>query len=374
MKKKVYVLTISGFRNYGNRLQAYALPETIRRFGFASTQLNFLLPATAMQALRRVSAWLYHRVRRLPWAQVARAKEPLFRQFTKEFIPETRVWREVDFVKRNIGDACYVVGSDQIWNPEFIGVDNRMFLQFAPMERRVAYAASFGVSSIPQSQDSRFRQQIANVPHISTREKTGASIVKQYTDRDVPVVLDPTMLLKKEDWLSLPLHRDNMIPQRPFILTYLLRGWNADIRDEVKRFASEHRYHILNVMGDFFIQDGVVLSPSEFVHAIAQAELVVSDSYHAAVFSVIMQTPLVSVPRNDGDRMGSRIDTLLEAFQLEDCRWRSNLRIDDITSSADFSCAREILEMKRQQSLLWLKSAIESSFEHGEGDYEPSKA
>lgn len=95
------------------------------------------------------------------------------------------------------------MGSDQVWNPEHRYGSQIDFLRFAPAEKRVAYSPSIGLDQLPLKYEGKYKKWISEIPMVSIREDAGAKIVKELTNRKVPVLLDPTMLLGKEEWKTI---------------------------------------------------------------------------------------------------------------------------------------------------------------------------
>src|SRR5699024_4424214 len=140
---------------------------------------------------------------------------------------------ESNFILKNnetphekLGDFdFFIVGSDQVWNPHNLHGTSFYFLDFAPKEKRISYSASFGIDSIPEKYEKLYIEKLSEMSHISVREHAGANIVKKLTGTDAPVLVDPTMLLTKDEWLSLSKRASNR-PKSPYMLTYFLGGPN----------------------------------------------------------------------------------------------------------------------------------------------------
>jgi len=366
------IVTLPGRYNYGNRLQAFALVQAVKHLGGDAVQLEF--DDVNSPSVRNTYTWkLWSILRKLKPSNrhisMGKAnaglslKISLITEFNDQWIPVRHISPRERSVIHNEYSA-FIAGSDQIWNPDLLtrnlpfhprGEDE--FLHFAPVEKRFSYAASFGVSKIPKEMQKSYRSMLKQMNGVSVREDRGADIVHELTGRHVPVVLDPVMLLTKDFWLSLPLSPErNQIPEQPFILIYTLRGLQSETKSHFESFARRNNLEILSVMGDFYDPNSTVLSPIEFVHAISRASLVITDSFHASAFSILMNIPIQIMPRADGDSMASRLDTLLSLFGLRESRYTSDADLVAIANKCSFDKVNLILEQKRKESFSYLSS------------------
>src|SRR5690625_3952158 len=239
--KKVGIITLNGYCNYGNRLQNYALQKTLEKMGYevdtiindtkktqkkSQTEKRTVLDKVKSAAtlpfsdlVKKVERKVTNRVFR----ERIKAKTDIFKVFAKKYINETDFSIAEDNIPENLADSYdyFIVGSDQVWNPHYQKGSSVEFLTFAPKSKRISYAASFGISSIPEEYKQRYGTWLAEMNHISVREHAGAKIVKELTGRDVEVVVDPTLLLTKEEWLEISEPASDK-PMKGYILTYFL--------------------------------------------------------------------------------------------------------------------------------------------------------
>ena len=206
----------------------------------------------------------------------------------------------------------FVAGSDQIWNPHysFTGSDID-FLTFTNTEKQIAYAASFGVSSIPDEKKKNYKDWLSSFGNISVRETDGAKIIADMTGRKVPVVLDPVLLLSAEKWRKLAVKPRNMT-DKPYVLVYSVENMSENLRRAVE-YEGEN-VEIVYVKDDK--KRNWAVGPREFIYLIDHAEKLLTDSFHGTAFSVILHTPFELFDR-DGINMNSRTETLLANLGLE---------------------------------------------------------
>lgn len=372
---KVGIITLNGYFNYGNRLQNYALQEFIKMNGYeCETIINKTIinkyktsevkKKNKIQSLlekdfKQICLLVKNRINVKKINTINSERTKIFKDFSKEYINETNFSIEVGKVDSNLEKkyAYLVTGSDQVWNPFDPMVSEVSFLTFAPKYKRISYAPSFGVYDIPQKERDNYRQWLLGMNHISVREDAGAKIVKELTGRDVPVVIDPTMILTKENWLSIA-KESKAKPKKNYLLTYLLGGGDKEHKKKIKEIAKKHNLEIVN-LGDIKDEKHYVTGPSEFIDYISDANIFFTDSFHGCVFSMLLDTPFVVCTRVGQDSktsMESRIDTLLDKFELQNRRY-SNIENIDIFK-CDYTKSKKILETERKKAWDYLSNAF----------------
>ena len=315
---KIGIVSIFDNENMGNRLQNYALQQVLK--GFANQVITFKnkpKPASLKEQLKRQN----------PLAEsvvvnrfVGKTRKAQLLRFNKKYIPTTKTmyWNNQEQATIKEQDRCnyYCAGSDQVWNP-LIGRGSFDFLDFAPSERTFAYAASFGIDEIPEANRQAVATGLKHIRHISVREDAGKKIVEDLTGRtDAQVLVDPTMLLTREDWDQVIKCPKTAVPDR-YLLTYFLGRISPERREVMAQRARQMDCQLIEVMdpGSPFYAVG----PDEFIWLIKHAQLIFTDSFHGSVFSFLYDRPFAVFSREGkGADMGSRINTLVEKFSLQD--------------------------------------------------------
>lgn len=360
---KPAIITINDDGNYGNRLQNYALQEFLKillcevNTIWYDKKESYMLNKS-MWGWKEIIKYIINRKKFRIYVNQYYLKEVIkifnIRKFTKKYINV-----KYDF---NIKEYDYfIVGSDQVWNPYFWSKENDhaniRFLKFAPKEKRIAYAASIAIPSIPKDKEQFFKDSLNEMKAISMREKAGAELVKKLTGRDVPVVVDPTILLSKEEWQKIEL-----VPEwyhgEKYILTYFL----GNPYPIIENIAKKNNWKIYNLM-DINNLDLYASRVEEFVYLIEHAKLVATDSFHACVFSILMNTPFLVVNRQQKGvaDMTSRIDTLLELFGYQNrymVNGECNLSDEEILHM-DFSNVKSIQKREIERSTAYIKKALD---------------
>ena len=264
--------------------------------------------------------------------------------------------------------AGIVLGSDQVWHPANLEMDY-FTLSFIPRNiPKVTYAPSFGVSEIPKDQIEITRSYLERIDSISVREVRGAEIVKALTGKVAPIVCDPTALLTKSDWDRIK--RPNEYSNEKYIFCYFL-GANPSHRTFVERIKELTGYKIIAlqhldefIKGDLSFGDikPYKVGPDDFISLIADAQIVLTDSFHGTLFSIYYHKDFFTFSRFGGNQKAStnsRIASILERLGIKD-RW--------LTATEDPSeCLSKTIKWERvdnglsefrESSLVYLKKAV----------------
>ncbi|WP_140377405.1 polysaccharide pyruvyl transferase family protein, partial [Vibrio parahaemolyticus] len=259
-----------------------------------------------------------------------------------------------------------ISGSDQIWNPACVSQEKRFipeyFLSFAKSDqKKVAYASSCGAYKYSPAEEAVLSGYLSAYDALSTRENSASKYLSSLTAREVKHVLDPTLLLIKEEWLERL--GDNNFREGDYILLYvikktpLLKQVINKLKEElnVKVILCEQGIHFDNVV-DEHIRDA---GPKDFISLFNNAKFVVTDSFHGTTFSLIFNKPFFSV--SPGANV-NRISSLLELVGLDSriIHDENSLKSIDLSHcNLDFTEANERLEYERKKSKDYLFSSLE---------------
>lgn len=360
---KIGKITLDGYYNYGNVLQNYALRQVLLRYADVVDSLwheqdNFMLRTWYDWSWKEPIKWLLnYKGFRSEMHSDFHGMEIVRQGRIKEWCDRYIGIKRADDLSKIASDYdFFVVGSDQVWNPHFANLEH-CFLTFAPKEKRIAYAASISCPDIPEKDKPLFQQEMTEMAHISMREQAGAEMVKDFAGRDVPVVVDPTLLLTAEEWRQVS-RQPAWYHGEDYILTYFL-GERPEV---LSKLSAETGLPVVNIL-DKDVYEHYVTSPDEFLWAIEHTKLLYTDSFHGTVFSILFRTPFV-VCNRIGDhvmsKMTSRIDTLLGYFGLEMRRGtnENGYAIDNPLDSPDWSRVDAVLEKERVRSDAYLRQAL----------------
>lgn len=388
---KIGIITMSG-ENYGCSLQAFAVSQTYKEIGHEPvfipdntqngvksayqkrSKLSKLSPVYISSVLKVRVKRKYHiknqRDRLIPsvmrrkhnavsYAKASKLRSENFRSFydthiktadfiiSKNNIPEEKL-RDFDF---------FSAGSDQVWNPTYPHTSEIKFLTFAKNHQKLTFAPSFGISELPEYVKSPYAKWLNEIPNISVREVDGAKLIKELTGKDATIICDPTMTVKREVWESVE-KKPSFPTDKPFAVTYFLGNESNKYRKYIDKIAKEKNLQVINLF-DIREPDHYTAGPAEFIYLIHHAQAVFTDSFHAAVFSIIFKKDFVVFDRIEAGRsMGSRLKTLLEKFSLADRMYREISK--KIFTTPDFSDADKIIQKESENAITFLKKSIES--------------
>ena len=324
--------------NYGNRLQNYALQSVLASLGYE------------VESLRKERLSFLTSMRRGVRKFLKDDSVTRFREFDEKYIRFSDCVVSADYVTPGVSDRYdkFVIGSDQVWNPSFPFLGPVDYLPFVDSNKKIAYAASFGVTSLGE-REKEVSRYLAGIPHISMRESAGARIASRLTGSRVPVVLDPTMLLMLDDWSAVAKRPKGLDDGSPFVFKYILGGDTSG--DAIEEIASSYGATVIDVC-----DPSLKVGPSEFVWLVQYCTAVCTDSFHASVFALLYHKPLRIFERVDNEEdMSSRFDTLCELFDADGCRAREEGSDIDCM---DWDMFERRLEELREASLSWLRAAL----------------
>lgn len=190
---------------------------------------------------------------------------------------------------------------------------------------------------------------------LSVREDDGAKIIKELTGKDAPVLVDPTLLLTREKWLSIAKEASNK-PKGKYLLTYFLGGIPDNYKKQIKNIVKENKLEVIN-LGDIREKETYITGPSEFIDYINNCSILCTDSFHGAVFSILLEKPFIVFERIGSTSMYSRIDTLLNKFKLN-YRKAENMTWGEDVFNIDFSHIPSILSSERKKAIDYLNDAL----------------
>lgn len=348
--KKTAIITICDNSNYGNRLQNYALDKVLSNLNLNNVTLWNQSENSLKSKIKLIGKQI------LAINNLHYRKNISFEMFTRKNISNKYV--DLDKLEQISNEFDYfIVGSDQIWNYNFGHAKDKDFLKFADYNKTISYAPSFGISNIDDEWKDKITKGLNNIKYLSVREDRGSEIIKELTNRDAQVVLDPTLLLSKDEWYKIQKKPKKMINKK-YILTYFLGGKSQQLKSEISKLKLQNNLEVINVC-DIEDKKFYACGPSEFLYLFNHAELVLTDSFHACVFSMIFDKSFYVFDRNSKGMksMNSRLDTLLTTFKQEQRKVNTLEGIKDVFE-CNYSESYEVLKIKQKESMDFLKNAL----------------
>ena len=377
MKQKVGIITMHGVWNYGSALQAYATCYAIRRLGFDAEIINYKFPNEYHATLQRVkreepmpSIWqlrLNGLCSKLIGVSLEKRLERL-RYFFEQYVPLSR---EEYATREQLAEEApeydiYVTGSDQVWNPRWIGEDTSYLLEWVPdNKKKIAYAASFGIRELPTSICESYRRLLKRYDHISVREES--SILDDLLGERGKVTLDPTFLLNKREWSELI--SEQPLVKGDYILCYLLR-YTYDpfpYAEQVIRYVKKTTGMKVVMIGPeaTYILNGYKVLPNcgplDFLNLFYNASYVITSSFHGTSFAINFRKDFITII-DDNDAGDNRQVSLVKKLGLgSECVVRKNSSLADRPlPRIDYSLKAPAIDSAVADSLKYLADALKS--------------
>ena len=372
--KRIGIITILKVNNYGAELQAYALQAILKKLGYDVEIIDYLFyknkghritkrskPLFKFSYKKKISEIIYPIITKLKEFKLGRCNRRIerFEQFHQKYTSLTRSFVTIEDLYSDcpIYDV-YISGSDQIWNPGIYSSIKPYFLDFAYLgKRRIAYASSFGVESLPHDTHSFYREMLSKFDAIGVREKSGVKIINSL-GLNAKNVLDPTLLLNREDW-QLVSETTIEVPSK-YVLVYEITP-STYINSVALEISNQLQLPIVRICRSASKEDKgsinvIDAGPSEFIALMLNATMVITNSFHGTAFAINFQKPFFVVAPKRKDNNCRQID-LLNLFDLSD---RILQEGDSVPTGIeiDYLKVSSKLEKERKDSLDFLINAI----------------
>ena len=387
--KKTAIVSCYFQHNYGSMLQALATQMALDKLNYENETIDIsgfnheikkakmiyfakasLTSDILLSKLGMAKNVLIKKFSKNDYAKLSSVRGNKFDAFSKKYFRLSTRYNS----KEELGKKCkenysaVLVGSDQLWLPGNIAADYYT-LNFVPETvNTIAYATSFGQSSLPNDSAKKASVFLKKIKHIGVREESGQKLVKQLANRDVPVVCDPTLLFNGEEWMGI--QQQEPLVNGKYILCYFL-GNNPPHRDFARRLKKETGCKIvaLTHLDEFVKSDeGYAdetpydIDPADFLNLIRNAEYVCTDSFHCSVFSILYKREFYTFRRynrNTRQSTNSRLDTLFNLAGIKGRLLTGNEKIEDcLRIKIDFDAVHRKLTEVRQLSYEYLRNAL----------------
>ena len=316
----VGIITIWDDENYGNRLQNYAVQEVIKKatHGGEAVTIKYIHDGTL-----RIRPYLKRFFRRLKAASTYRCyakgrykialmeRGAKLRAFSEKYLAIDKEPIVNNHIPKGLNERYnyFVVGSDQVWNPIFGHATPVFLLAFADEFNRIAYAPSFGDSSLPEGTEQYIANMLRAIPHLSCREEDGSRLIKNLTGRNAATLIDPTLMLTPDEWLRIT---NTDMSKRHYAVVYLLGETSDETRSFIQKAAADKGLDVVE-LNDMNNLELCSIGIEDFLGYFFNADVIFTNSFHGTVFSVMFRKPFVVFGR---EPMNSRIETLLGKFGL----------------------------------------------------------
>lgn len=360
---KIGILTFHDAHNYGAVLQAYGLKKYLKNIGHDAVVINYHhknipdgFPKKRKMikgdSLKEIYAHFNkmrcsHKSHLLRWNK--------FNKFINELTNNCKYVYDSEEELSNLKDIdVWICGSDQIWNPDITrGLNKGFFLHFETKAKKISYATSMGIEKLDEKYEKDFEKYINNLDHISVREEQLQQYARSFTKKTVEKVVDPTLLVEKEEYneLIIPIKKQN------YLLIYAL-GPDDRLTTLAKKIAKEKDLVIveLNTLykKKYEFEQVSDAGPEEFVSLIKNADYIITNSYHGTIFSMIFNKEFYVITRKNRN---SRMETLLKTAGISERLLDDDIQIE-LNKKIDYKEVEEKLKEESDKSKKFLEEAL----------------
>ena len=362
---KTALVTFYHIHHYGAQFQAAATVRAVKALGSECEIVNYYVnqdnalyrkPTSPSALLSDAHTTLHH--------HALKTRYDRFEAFAAQFLPTTsRRFESLEDIRQNCPPYdAYLSGSDQIWNPKIFpdGHFDPVFFSAFTQGRKISYAPSFGIPEIPTGMEEELKGYLDSFSALSVRERQGQRIVRKASGLEAQVVLDPTLLLRREDWQELAAPP---VVKGKYILVYCISK-PGPLEHYIRQLAAQTGLPVVQLCGlrrKTHPKAKCVLDagPAEFLSLFANAAYVCTNSFHGTVFSVQFGKPFFTAvaPMELAEPEHSRTHNLLSTLGLTD-RIIGKGDTADLLAEIDYDAVNRRLEAERQTSLDWLRTAL----------------
>lgn len=352
---KIATLTYQRHDNYGAMLQCYALQKKLQSMGVETDVIDYVcevsehplsLRALKSKGIKRYISGSIGAITRIP-------RKKCFCDFRK-LIKMTHVVTEKNISQLGASYDGYIVGSDNVWNSDITGLDERYFLSFvADKRRRASYAASFGSSKLRDAQREDYKRMLSDFAILACRENSGAALIEELTGKHADVVCDPSILLSSDEWNAIA---KTPKEKYPYLLAYQMVP-SASFVKFVNEVATAKKLKVIFIpfpYGLIKCKTKPSIGPLEWLGLFKNAEFILTDSFHGCAFSAILNKQFaVSI-----SQLGERIDNLLTILNIKERVVKTSSEVKAL-SDIDYGKVNQLLANFREKSEARLSEMLE---------------
>lgn len=366
--KNIGIITFHSAHNYGAMLQVYALQKKLRGskiINYRNTDIDDVYKIMKKYKGKNIKRHISTAVANIVFYNKNKKRFKNFNNFFYNKFKLSNEYNSEEELKSNPPKYdIYITGSDQVWNYDITnGLKDAYTLNFGNKEtKRISYAASIGKNNIPIELVKEYKDKISKIDYISVREESGKKVLQDIgIEKDINVVLDPTLLLTKQEW-NKEITSNMSSEKEKYILAYVVEP-NDEYKKIVNYLSEKTGLKVIHFEKwdkpyNNVLRNAYTDGPFEFVNLIKNAEYVVATSFHATVFSIIYNKKFFIVPHLT---TGSRVTNILEKLEIKD---RVYYNLQDFTKidydfETDYKKVEKLLNAEREKSMIFLKGAIE---------------
>lgn len=337
--KNIGIITFQNANNYGAVYQAFALKKTVEKQGLNVSVINYDSPSMGLKSVQQSQ----------------------FKDFIDRHLNLTKEYMSKQEIDTSEFDAI-ISGSDQVWNPRLTGGDMTYFLDFAPENvKKVSYAASIGLNGdLFLGYKDVFEKYVPAFSGISLREETHVDYIQSIAkNKEVIASIDPSLLLTSKEYLEAFNLPDDRSEDYIFVFSYAL---DPKMYDFANMLSLKSGYKIVALSpynsGSYVNGTKVVknVPPVEWLQLFNKAKLIITDSFHGMMFSIVFNKPFYAYTPNRSNV--ARVKDVLKKLGLEDRKLTGITNVNDVVWDMDYTKVNEILEKEREKSIEYLKKQL----------------
>jgi polysaccharide pyruvyl transferase WcaK-like protein len=381
---KIGILTIHDSPNYGACLQCYALWKYLAEQGYDCEIIDLHRPIAHSDY---IPSKRYHRCRPLSQSWISKLKKNVkkllgikskpikyyndeakkkFEEFNSLY-KKSAPYTSIDaFYKNPPQYDIYIAGSDQLWNPTQHYCIEPYFLTFVSgsEKKKISFSTSIGITELTDDEKKMFKEWLNDFTAISVREKQAKQLLESFVGREVNQISDPTFLLSPSSWHFIA---NAPTSKEPYILYFALH-FDKNLLNYCQKLSKESGLclYVLNQTQSDSIDNSYIAikdaGPRDFLGYIENAEMVITDSFHGTVFSLIMGAKNFYTHISPRNKRGSRIEDLLETYALKNHILREDLSRTYLDLQKDIVERQQVIAVinrERTRSIDYLKSVVE---------------
>jgi len=329
-KKKIGILTFHNSYNCGSMMQAYALQTYLKNIGLESEIIDFSNEGQKclysvfskdgnFKSFVKNFILFFHRKR------IKRNYQSYEIFKIKNFILSKNSYERMEELQ-GLNYDYIIAGSDQVWNITIQDGDDAYFLPWVKKGKKVAYAPSFGAKDLLKyaKNPDKYKNWLEDFFALSIREENGKKWLKDLMGKDVPVVLDPTLLLKKENYENI-IDKSFITPDK--YIFYYSPGYSKNINSLVKKISKKYKLPVIAFNSKSFYLKGMNFSgfrlptienPSVYLQLIKNATMVITTSFHGTVFSSIFSKNFWTIKNGGMFGEDDRVLSMMKKLDLQD--------------------------------------------------------
>lgn len=370
---KIDIITRHAIANYGSLLQSYATQQALKKMDIECEIINYIPKEEkgkniAKSLCKNSKFWNKNIFTRLIYIVIQTPNYLYsynkFCKYRSEILNQTnKEYNSLSDLKEELPECdIFCTGSDQVWGKMPINDEDRSayFLEFVPENKKcISYASSIGKGNITDEHKEELKKYLKKYSKILVREDTAVEILNNLNFNNVSQVLDPTLLISKDEWENFS--KDIKVEKEDYILVYQLHE-NKEFIKNAKMFAKSKNMKLLRICPSFqsVTRGGIPIflpTPQEFIAYFKNAKYILTDSFHGTVFSIIFEKQFINILPKE---TSTRIVSISKLLGINNRVVENYQEFSKIEEKIEYVNVSKILESEKNKSIQKLKNTIES--------------